>query len=50
MVMCFNKGSSLAGKMIRFRAKSGTIREYIALMKANQTARITRNLKMDIIN
>jgi len=39
----------LAEKKMRFRAKNGAIREYIAPMRANQIARKTSDFKMDLI-
>jgi len=35
---------------MRFRAKDSAIRELIALLRANHIARITSDLKMDLIN
>ena len=36
-------------KKMRFRAKNSAIHELIALLKANQIARITSDFKMDVI-
>ena len=35
---------------MRFRAKSGAIRESVAPVRANQITRITRDVKMDVID
>ena len=35
---------------MRFRAKSGAIRESVAPVRANQITRITSDVKMDVID
>ena len=35
---------------MRFRAKDSAIRDLIALLRANQIARITIDFKMDLVN
>ena len=47
--LCYSKAFSLVWKM-RFRAKSGAIREPVAPVRANQITRITGNVKMDVID
>ena len=47
--LCFSKALSLAGKKIQLRPKCGAICELMAPMSANQTVRITRDFKMDVI-
>ena len=47
--LCFSKALSLAGKKIQLRPKCGAICELMALMRANQIVRITRDFKMDVI-
>jgi len=49
-LFCFTVPFLLAEKKMRFRAKSGAIREYIAPLRANQIARITSDFKIDLTN
>ena len=35
---------------MRFKAKNGAIREYVAPLRANQIARISSDFKMDLMN
>ena len=46
--LCSSKALQLVWKM-RFRAKSGAIRELVAPARANQITRITGDVKMDVI-
>ena len=39
-----------AGKNVRFRAKNSAIREFHALLRANQSARMINDLRVDVIN
>jgi len=48
-LFCFTVPFSLDEKKMRFRAETGAIWELIALLRANQTARITRDFKMNLI-
>ena len=48
--LCYSKAFSLVGKKMRFRAKSGAIRESVAPVRANQITRITSGVKMDVID
>ena len=48
-LICFTVLFSLAGKKMRFRAKNSATCEKIALLRANQIARITSDFKADSI-
>ena len=48
-LFCLSVLFSLPGKKMGFRAKNSVIQEEIALPRANQIARITSYLKMDVI-
>ena len=44
-LLCFSVPLSLAVEKVRFRAENSSIRELIALLRANQIARITSDSK-----
>ena len=46
----YGKAFSLVGKKMRFRAKSGAIRESVAPVRVNQITKITSDVKMDVID
>ena len=47
---CSRIASHRLGKKVRFRAKNSAIRELHALLRANQSARMINDLRVDVIN